>query len=971
MPALTRELWHTLEPLLDEALEMSDSERVRLLARLRQESPPLADELEALLRIESEGGPDLLAEPLSELPGSSLEGMQLGAYTLDRCIGRGGMGTVWLAHRSDGRYEGAVAVKLLNLALVGQAEEEWFAQEGRLLARLTHPNIARLLDAGVTPLAQPYLVLEHVTGRPIDVFAHEQGLDTGQRIRLCLEVLAAVAAAHAALILHRDIKPSNILVDATGRVKLLDFGIGKLLHDGDPSARTGTLMRVADHALTPDYAAPEVVLGEPVSTATDVYSIGVLLYVLLSGRHPTGQGCRTAAEHIRAVLEVEASPLSSALGRRRTDLDGILAKALRKRPEERYASVTALADDLLRFMQHEPVSAHADSSWYRTHRFLRRHRAGIVAATLVGLSLVGASAFSFRQMVAAQRARDRADAALRRSRASSAFEGLMFRLIDPGGQPLTYRQLLDRGRLALEKQYRGDPISRIQIGIQFAVNYLRGNEPATADTIIRRTVEIADSLKDPHWQARARCELAFAQIERGSADSAATLVAKARGLLERVDDVEPGTADACDGAEAESLMAARRFDAAAALFHAIVDRLVTDGDTLTERYITALNDESRAYFAARRIREAQRIVLRLLELARSGGASDPRTALVLAFNASATYDLLGEFRARRTFLAAEMMRAAADSMAPRDPMLLFEYATTLETLEEYDSATVWFRRALDRDVDDVRAYVAHLSLARIARRAGRLKDARRHESDAGQLGPRVSHELAARAAQAVARIEAAGEGADAAAVRAEVDAQLAALQYSAASTARSLRQPLIVASIALLDVGAVDVARGYAAHVIRMGSVDSTTESRSAILGHGRMLAARAALARGDSARARALVRAALPGLEAGYGANHSAHRAAVQLHNMLGGRARQRRSTGRPLGTRLGTRRYSVRTAGSVSAVMNVVSWSMTCSGSTTPWMIESRVRRMSSKLRSSVSCSSGSLLGTTKSRSLTSDSL
>ena len=223
----------------------------------------------------------------------SLEGQVVGAYRLNSLIGQGGMGSVWLAERCDGRFEGRVAVKLLNIALVGRAGEERFRREGNFLAKVTHPHIARLIDAGVSAVGQPYLVLEHVNGQPIDRYCDEQMMGIEARIRLFLDVLEAVAHAHANLIVHRDIKPANVLVSVDGEVKLLDFGIAKLITGdaqwgGSPVVEAGALTREGGAPLTPEYAAPEQLAQGQVTTATDVYALGVLLYVLLSGQHPVG-----------------------------------------------------------------------------------------------------------------------------------------------------------------------------------------------------------------------------------------------------------------------------------------------------------------------------------------------------------------------------------------------------------------------------------------------------------------------------------------------------------------------------------------------------------------------------------------------------------------------------------------------------------------------------------------------------------
>ena len=219
------------------------------------------------------------------------------------------MGTVWLARRSDGRYEGQAAVKLLNLALLDPVGSERFRREGTLLARLNHPNIARLLDAGVADGGQPYLVLEYVEGSRIDRYCDERRLSPEARLRLFLDVLVAVSHAHANLIVHRDLKPSNILVTRDGTVKLLDFGIAKLLQEEQSDAGVSTLTDAGGRAMTPEYAAQEQIRGEPVTIATDVYTLGVLLYGLLAGRHPAGEFGRLPAEYL------SGTPMSSRPGR--------------------------------------------------------------------------------------------------------------------------------------------------------------------------------------------------------------------------------------------------------------------------------------------------------------------------------------------------------------------------------------------------------------------------------------------------------------------------------------------------------------------------------------------------------------------------------------------------------------------------------------------------------------------------------
>jgi eukaryotic-like serine/threonine-protein kinase len=378
MTLLDRERWRQLEPLLDHALELSVEQRADWLDALRTTSPEIAADLSSLLdddvAAERRG---FLAAPV-EL---SLAGVVVGAYTLERPLGHGGMGSVWLARRTDGRFEGTAAVKLLNLSLSTEAGRARFRREGSLLARLTHAGIARLLDAGVSPSGQPYLVLEHVDGERIDRYVTAHGLGIADRVRLFLQVLDAVGHAHANLVVHRDIKPSNILVTPAGVAKLLDFGIATLL-DGEANAVAMVITADGMRAFTPEFAAPEQIDGHAITTATDVYSLGVLLYLLVAGRHPTAEGCATPGEAIKSLLERPPAPI--AVG----DLEMVLRKALAKAPRERYQTVGAFAADLRRWLNDEPVTARANSVAHRTHLLLRRHRVAALAAAAGAMLLV-------------------------------------------------------------------------------------------------------------------------------------------------------------------------------------------------------------------------------------------------------------------------------------------------------------------------------------------------------------------------------------------------------------------------------------------------------------------------------------------------------------------------------------------------------------------------------------------------------
>lgn len=431
MPTLNPDRWHEVSPYLDQALALPEEERGPWLSSLRGQHPAMADLLHALLQEHHVLAQERFLEhpplPLPEPP--ALVGQTIGAYTLVSPIGAGGMGTVWLAERNDGRFQRRAAVKFLGIGLAGREAEQRFKREGRILGLLADPHIAELLDAGVSPSGQPYLVLEYVDGQHIDRYCDQHTLDVDARIRLFLDVLSAVAHAHANLIVHRDIKPSNVLVTTGGQVKLLDFGIAKLLQDEAHPAASTLLTREGASALTPEYAAPEQVTGGPITTATDVYELGLLLFVLLTGQHPAGSHPHSTASLVKAIVETEPPRMSeiaqcdasegqtalhNAAGRATTperlrrrlhgDLDTIVAKSLRKDPQERYSSVSAFADDLGRYLRHEPIRARPDTIAYRARKFLRRYWLPVAASVLVVASLsTGLYVANHERAVAEQR----------------------------------------------------------------------------------------------------------------------------------------------------------------------------------------------------------------------------------------------------------------------------------------------------------------------------------------------------------------------------------------------------------------------------------------------------------------------------------------------------------------------------------------------------------------------------------------
>ena len=578
MTALDPSRWRILSPLLDEALELSTDARAAWLARLGAEQPDLAAEVKALLddHTASAAARFLTGSAASSLgdaglADASLAGQTLGAYTLDAPIGQGGMGSVWLAQRSDGRFTGKVAVKLLNASLIGRAGGERFKREGKILAHLAHPNIARLIDAGVTGAGQPYLVLEYVEGESIDRYCDGERLDVAARVHLFLDVLAAVAHSHANLIVHRDIKPLNVLIAKDGKAKLLDFGIAKLLEDGALSGDATELTREGGRALTPEYAAPEQMLGEPITTATDVYALGVLLYVLLGGQHPAGQSVRSTAELIKTIVDVDPPRLSDAVSSTRMlspqtlaelaakrattpeklrrllrgDLDNIVAKALKKNPAERYATVDAFGDDLRRHLVHQPVSARPDTWAYRVGKFARRHRGAVAAGVLTGAAIVAGVAGTItqarraaeqaeraeQQAQQAQRERDRTLKELTYAEASDEF--LSFLLQEGSDKPFTTAQLLARGEELVDRQFADDPELRARLLLTLANLYGEAMEQDKAQALLLRAQVSASGVADASLQASVDCSLAERYGDGSAFDRAQPLfdaaIARLRG----------------------------------------------------------------------------------------------------------------------------------------------------------------------------------------------------------------------------------------------------------------------------------------------------------------------------------------------------------------------------------------------------------------------------------------------------------
>jgi serine/threonine protein kinase/tetratricopeptide (TPR) repeat protein len=562
------ERWSRIRDIFEAVLDAPAAERQALLATLCDGDADLLREVASLLEASDDAGDTLnvviafAADDVSVATTSRTAPEQIGPYRILQLLGRGGMGTVYLAERADGAFQHKVALKLLRAGLDSPGAEARFRAERQILADLRHPNIARLVDGGAVEDGSPYLVMEYVEGRPIDHWCDDQRLDLTRRIELFRVVCSAVQAAHRSLVVHRDLKPANILVTADGHPKLLDFGIAKLMAPGGTD-HTVALTLTSQRLLTPGYAGPEQVMGRPVTTASDVYSLGVILYELLTGRPPldfTGLSLREVEQTVEAIDPVRPSLAVRALvdaddgaetaARRGTtpdrlarhlagDLDTIIMTALRKEPERRYPSVEALSEDLRRFLVQLPIAARPDTVGYRAGRFVRRHR---VAVTATGVAAAMVVAFGVQATISARRAvveRDRALAAEERSRVEAAtadrvaiFLVDLFRTADPEearGRDLTVRQVLDRGADRIDRDLAEESEVRARMLLALGTVFANLGEFNRADELTAEAVHILQAADVP-GERRAAALNAQSEIRADLGDPAGARRAAERAL---------------------------------------------------------------------------------------------------------------------------------------------------------------------------------------------------------------------------------------------------------------------------------------------------------------------------------------------------------------------------------------------------------------------------------------------------------
>jgi len=456
------------------------------------------------------GGMDAFREIGREQP-DGLLGRVLGDYRITGLIAEGGMGRVYHAERIDGIFERKVAIKLSPAGGLSTDLKERFLSEQSILAGLSHPNISQLYDAGVTDDGLPYFVMDYVEGLPIDEYCDANELNIQGRLALVLDVARAVQFAHRNLIIHRDIKPSNVFVDKSGRVRLLDFGIAKMLHPGAASAH---LTQESRRPATPTFASPEMLRGEPVDATCDVYSIGVLLYLLLTGNLPLEYDGLSLPETFSRAADAVPEPISRFDPKLGGDLEAIVAKALAKLPEERYESVESLATDIRNYLEGLPVTARAPSAAYRARKFVGRHRTSVAFSVFAVVALVAIAGLAIRSAVVSDR--QAKQIALERDRAEQTKDFLVsiFNAADPNVIPgeQTARQILEAGRLRVEDDLAEQPEVQVDLFRTMGSVYQNWRMGAEGLSVMQRELELRESVNGPMSEEYANTLVHLAYI---------------------------------------------------------------------------------------------------------------------------------------------------------------------------------------------------------------------------------------------------------------------------------------------------------------------------------------------------------------------------------------------------------------------------------------------------------------------------
>ena len=870
-----------LDSELDLLLDLSPERREYALRHDYHDEPELRAELESLLRSAAAMG-GFLAQPAQPtpdrtLPDVSASAVRLGPWQLVRRIGSGGMGEVFEAQRSDGSFEQRAAIKLLQAGAVAQHER--FHTERGILARLEHPGISRLLDGGVTEDGRPWMAMELVAGVPITTYCLQSGATLVERLRLFEQVCEAVAYAHRHLVVHRDLKPANILVDGDGRVRLLDFGIAKLLdHDAAVLTRTASVL------LTPAYSAPEQISGGPITTAADVYALGLLLFELLAGCRPWPDTGSSLAHTLRAVLDKPVPALSTIAAANpdaplparalRGDLDAVVAKAVRTEPTQRYATVDALKLDIARALRGQPVAAREGARLYRLGRFLRRHRWSLAAVAAVFISLAGGLGATAWQARRAQVQRDVARRDLAREEALRYELTSMFRkvLARHGEQPLDAKGMLDASARQLLSAYRGRPKLAGPLVITLAELYDALEDAQGGAALLESYLAQAGTDADPASVADARQKLANLELLRGNVDRAGSLLDQAQRFWAQAPDRYDE--ERLEGLGIRARLQRSRGDLEGAIAterETIRQRIAVSGRVHRE---TALlyNSLAITLTAANRLDEALAAYRETSSIYQTLGLGEGLDAQIILGNTGTLELRTGHLREAEPLLrnAFERERAlAGDSAAVAAAMGYYGKLLTITNRGPQAVATLREAAALGERYAGESSPLAlqnHMFLGEAQLGAGDAAGARAtleacHGAALKQYGP--SHVLTQRAALELARVDLAEGHADAA--QARLLQTVAALRQLGPQAEANLSEALVALGETDLTRGEPQEARAPLAEAVMLREKNGS-QSWDLAEARERLGEALAALRDGG---ARALLQQAASTLATQLGANH------------------------------------------------------------------------------------------------------
>jgi eukaryotic-like serine/threonine-protein kinase len=875
-----KQTWQELSGFLDIALELEGEARETWLKDIDARSPRMAAEIRSgLAELIELRRRDFLNHADLDIPETLIRpGHCFGSYTLDGCIAEGGMGTVWLGHRSDGRFEGQVAIKLLNSSLIDHPAAEHFVREGSLLARLRHPHIAHLLDAGVTTQEQPYLVLEYVQGVRIDQHCRRRNLDIDAIIGLFLDVLDAVAHAHSNLVVHRDLKPSNILVTDTGVVKLLDFGVAGMLSsvwDVDTNS-SGHLPR----GLTPGYAAPEQLLNQRVTTATDVYALGLLLFVLLTGHHPGGEESRTPADLARLTLHgslPKASELVTGRLRRRLrgNLDCILERALRKEPTHRYETAAQFAADLRRHLAHEPVSARPLTLGYELMQFAARHRSSVIAGGVVLLTVISALTVSLREVEETRRQRDVARYEAQLADASHAFLWLLMQSdLGASSNSPRYYERIQAGVDMLHKQYSDDPKFEGRMLAEMANGFRDNGEIHRANALFQEAYDIGQRNHDAELMGIVQCGRAYGEINADIDEGVMQRLQDGKRLLTSVADSDMDSQTEC--LLAESMVYARKGDQARR------EQLLLEAQRYLQHndgarrpiYVQVLSELGELYLDTSRPAKALEVDLLSGRADDENGRGGTASRLVGRQNAAVALNSMGEIAA--SLAEREVInRKLVDTESPGQEPLAYpmNYAMALNRMDRPTEAITAMRGALERArAEDNPLQLTHalmilgtsnLQLGQYAEARSQLAEAKRlAESGAGNRN--INALITAHQAQLAA---AASDKSTAAALRNQA---LELAGYGSPKHQFGLARVLLISAELALAEGTPDQAEKWSKDSLTLNEALARRANSSADVGESLLRLGQAYVAQGRTAEAKPLLERAASCLSYGLSPTHS-----------------------------------------------------------------------------------------------------